>query len=220
LTENAFLVERGVSSYPLRDLGSYQYCSLHDSCCGGDVALCGRLWGAARGQAQDGQLSPAPSHVTTDTSRSNLSTSVPTRAVNPILKASESISVNTRRNALCKEIQSGKFKNVLSHTSLLRPQSAMSSQLSAQTITVAIAIPRILNKRCSILSEQLGSSITPKYCLSLSIDMPRFLATANARHYPSRAKRRREISCIVPWRVTVHTPLPSGCQLRGDAGQR
>jgi len=148
--------------------------------CSGD---CSRPWSKERRIV-------LPSMATT--SRSNLSTSEPTHAMNPALKASGSIRMNTRRKVSCEGMPFGSSRNVLSQASLLRPYSAMSSQLSAQAITADTAMTKISSKRCSTLPEPRGSSIAPKYCPRLSIDMLRSPAIARARHHTSGRGRREK----------------------------
>jgi len=56
---------------------------------------------------------------------------------------------------------------------------------------------------------------TPNWSYASFAD-PSFQAVAN--QYPTDLLRHNwELNTLM---VTVHTPLPSGCQLRGDAGQR
>jgi hypothetical protein len=146
-------------------------------------ADCSRPWSNERRMV-------LPSMATT--SRSNLSASEPTQAVNPASNASGSISMNTRRNVSCEGMPFGKSRNVLSQASLLRPYSAMSSQLSAQAITAQTAITSTSTRRCSTLPGQRGSSTATRYWPSFSIDMPRSPATARARHHTSGRGRREK----------------------------
>ncbi len=81
-------------------------------------ADCSRPWSNERRMV-------LPSMATT--SRSNLSASESTQAVNPASNASGSISMNTRRKVSCEGMPFAKSRNVLSQASLLRPYRAMSS---------------------------------------------------------------------------------------------
>src|SRR3954451_22592582 len=93
------------------------------------------------------------------------------RPPHSISKASGSISMKTRRKVACEGTPLARVKKDCSQPGLLRPESAMSSQLSAHAITAHTAITRISVSRCSTLPAHRGSARAEKCSTSFSADI-------------------------------------------------
>src|SRR3954465_13459149 len=93
------------------------------------------------------------------------------QALKQASKASGSISMKTRRKVSCAGTPWARVKKDCSQPSLLRPESAMSSQLSAHAITPQTANTRISISRCSTLPAHRGSARAEKCSTSFSADI-------------------------------------------------
>ncbi len=69
---------------------------------------------------------------------------------------------NTRRKVSCEAIPPGNSKNLLNHSCLARPNSAISSQLSAPQMLAQMAIIKISTYKCRFVRSTRGSVICCK----------------------------------------------------------
>src|SRR5215207_7517978 len=93
------------------------------------------------------------------------------QALKQASKASGSISMKTRRKVLCEGMPWDRVKKDCRQPSLLRPQSAMSSQLSAHAFPAHPAMTRRSVSRCSTLPAHRGSASAEKCSTSFSTDI-------------------------------------------------
>ena len=109
----------------------------------------------------------------------------------------------TRRNVSCEGMPSGRSRTVFNQGSLLRPYSAMSSQLSAQAIAAQMAMTRMSVSRRSASPPQRGSSTSPRRSGNRS--------HANGAPLPPERMPSldRQQSTRPPARVSARSPLKS-----------
>src|SRR3954447_25929388 len=87
------------------------------------------------------------------------------------LRDRQASCVGPGRKVSCEGTPLARVKKDCSQPSLLRPESAMSSQLSAHAITAHTAITRISVSRCSTLPAHRGSARAEKCSTSFSADI-------------------------------------------------
>src|SRR4051812_30084734 len=109
---------------------------------------------------------------------------------------------NTRRKVSCEAIPLGKSKNFLNQLSFARPNSSISSQVSAAQIVAHTAITRISTNWWSFVRSRRGSGTSPKLSNNESVTESLirhspFLPVETVRRMPQLAYLRN-LRCVRP----------------------